>query len=84
MRILPKVKLLVLSMMVVVATNIAINFPFLSASPAYAQQASLSNPIPIDNGVGDQEDSHLAAPSSGNNVCFAHHYLRILPVFLVG
>jgi hypothetical protein len=52
--------------MVVAATNIAINIPFPSASPAHAQQASFSNPIPIDNGAGAQDDSHVAASSSNN------------------
>jgi hypothetical protein len=68
MRILPKVKLLVLSFMIIAATNIAINIPFASVSPAYAQQASFSNPIPIDNGPGDQTDPHIAGSLSGNNV----------------
>lgn len=31
---------------------------------AHAQQATFSSPIPLDNGVGDQLDSHIA--SSGN------------------
>lgn len=68
MRTIPAIQLLILFTVIIAATSTAVNIPFLYPNPAYAQQASFSNPIPIDNGPGDQDDPHVAASSFGNNV----------------
>jgi hypothetical protein len=67
------VQLLVLSCIVMIAASAVVS-PFsllLSSQSAFAQQASFDNPIPLDNGPGDQVHSHVAA-SDGNNVYVAY------------
>jgi hypothetical protein len=68
------VQSMVLSCIVMIAAS-AVVTPFLllssSSQSAFAQQASFDNPIPLDNGPGDQTFSHVTA-SSGNNVYVAY------------
>ena len=69
------VQSMVLSCIVMITAS-ALVTPFLlllllSSQSAFAQQASFDNPISLDNGPGNQVDSHVAT-SDGNNVYVAY------------
>src|SRR5690349_17880612 len=71
-------RVLILSCFVIVGAITAVGaaitiaaFPSLLPQLAFAQEIAFANPpVPVDNGVGDQTDPHIA--SSGNNVYISY------------